>query len=307
MLRVNMPAYLFCLLLALAATAAAQTSRTAKHLTLDNRGHKLSLTLYPAVSAAKRSEPVVVFESGLGNDSTVWSQVIDRLPGNLSLVSYDRPGLGKSEADGQTPTASHIAEVLHSALTQVSQPPYLLVGHSWGGARVRAFAGMYPDEVAGLVFVDPTYFNGSDAGDQREIFDPMGLPHGQEELKQIERENSQQPGTSPALRAEIEVALDSAQKGFPDVTSRPMPPVPLVVLLAMQYESVKPGTMPFDYVRWREAVLSYRIKVFSKFVRDVPEGTLVTDPISSHFIESSDPEIVVWAIDRVLHAGMSRR
>src|SRR5262249_4842645 len=51
----------------------------------------------------------------------------------------------------------HIATELQAALQNVNAlPPYILVGHSVGGPYVRVFAGMYPNEVAGLVLVDPT-------------------------------------------------------------------------------------------------------------------------------------------------------
>jgi len=47
---------------------------------------------------------------------------------------------------------------LHTALAHVAPPPYLLVRHSWGGPLVRAFSGLFPKDVAGLVLVDPTDF-----------------------------------------------------------------------------------------------------------------------------------------------------
>jgi len=50
-----------------------------------------------------------------------------------------------------------IASELHRALRSAGeQPPYVLVGHSFGGYNIRVFNGKYPDQVAGLVLVDAT-------------------------------------------------------------------------------------------------------------------------------------------------------
>jgi len=69
----------------------------------------------------------------------------------------DRAGIGGSEADGHAPTPTHVARKLHALLTSLGvDPPYVLVGHSSGGLLIRMFAAIYPEEVAGLVYVDPT-------------------------------------------------------------------------------------------------------------------------------------------------------
>ena len=49
-----------------------------------------------------------------------------------------------------------VALTLHAILATVgAKPPYVLVGHSWGGLLVRMFVELYPSEVAGLVYIDP--------------------------------------------------------------------------------------------------------------------------------------------------------
>lgn len=104
------------------------------------------------------TEPTIEFESGLGTPGTGdFALVLPLLPKDLRTVRYDRPGLGGSADDGESPTPRHVATVLHDALAAAGvPPPYLLVRHSLGGTRIRMFAGVYPNEVAGLVFVDPT-------------------------------------------------------------------------------------------------------------------------------------------------------
>jgi pimeloyl-ACP methyl ester carboxylesterase len=54
-------------------------------------------------------------------------------------------------------TSDRIASELHALLRSAGEkPPFLLVGHSFGGFNVRVFNGKYPDEVAGIVLVDAT-------------------------------------------------------------------------------------------------------------------------------------------------------
>jgi pimeloyl-ACP methyl ester carboxylesterase len=104
-----------------------------------------------------RAQPVVVLESGLGGPLEEWNRVFSKVAAFAPVLAYDRAGVGQSESDRQPPTPPHVAQKLHSLLAQMGlRPPYVLVGHSWGGPLIRMFAGLYPKQVAGLVYVDPT-------------------------------------------------------------------------------------------------------------------------------------------------------
>src|SRR5687768_3811375 len=81
------------------------------------------------------TEPTIVFESGLGTPGTGdFARVLPLLPKNVRTIRYDRPGLGGSADDGESPTPRHSAIVMHDALAAAGvTPPYILVGHSLGG------------------------------------------------------------------------------------------------------------------------------------------------------------------------------
>jgi len=124
--------------------------------------------------------PTVVFISGTRGAHDDWTDLID--PKNPAgapkrgesavflqvskftrVCAYDRPGtsLNDNTVTASTPvlqptTAQQGVADLHILLTSVKEPgPYVLVGHTWGGLIARLFASTYPDEVSGLVLVDP--------------------------------------------------------------------------------------------------------------------------------------------------------
>lgn len=102
-------------------------------------------------------KPVVVFDAGLGNWSQLWGLVQPIIAKRTTACSYDRAGLGFSDpSDGDGSSASIVAD-LHTLLANAKvTPPYVLVGHSYGGMSMRLFADKYFDEVAGMVLVDPS-------------------------------------------------------------------------------------------------------------------------------------------------------
>ena len=81
--------------------------------------------------------------------------VQQRVAAHTRACSYDRAGYGWSDPSSQPRNAHEIAIELHSLLKKANEaPPYLLVGHSFGGIIVRLFASLYASETSGLVLVD---------------------------------------------------------------------------------------------------------------------------------------------------------
>ena len=101
--------------------------------------------------------PAVIFESGFGGDGlSSWTSIFSDVAKMTRTFAYDRAGTGKSDPATVPRTYNAIASELHAVLQhQKIAPPYILVGHSYGGALVRGFYALYPSEVSGIVFVDP--------------------------------------------------------------------------------------------------------------------------------------------------------
>lgn len=100
--------------------------------------------------------PSVVLESGIAGSLLGWSLVQPKIGEFARAYSYDRAGLGWSDHCAAPRTVEQMVSELATLLLRAEAPaPYILVGHSFGGLLIRAYAHMRAHEVAGLVFVDP--------------------------------------------------------------------------------------------------------------------------------------------------------
>jgi pimeloyl-ACP methyl ester carboxylesterase len=103
--------------------------------------------------------PTVVFESDLDQyGSLSWDSVQGEIGEFARACSYDRAGIMWSEPgprprDGET-IAGELAAVLDAA---GENGPYVLVGHAFGGAYARIFAGQNPEAVCGMALVDSSH------------------------------------------------------------------------------------------------------------------------------------------------------
>jgi pimeloyl-ACP methyl ester carboxylesterase len=100
-------------------------------------------------------EPTVVMDSGLGGTVLDWQLVQPEVARSMRVCTYDRAGMGWSDAGAQPRMSHQIVKELHTLLGNAGvEGPYVLVGHSFGGTNMQVYASRYPDEVAGMVLVD---------------------------------------------------------------------------------------------------------------------------------------------------------
>jgi pimeloyl-ACP methyl ester carboxylesterase len=129
-----------------------QRYRTPPGRLIDVGGHKLHIR---SMGERKPNQPVVVLEAGVASNSLDWQKVQSKVAEFAQVVTYDRAGYGWSEAGTDPRSPQQIVTDLHTLLHNAGiNPPYVMVGHSFGGIYVRLFAETYPDEVAGLILVE---------------------------------------------------------------------------------------------------------------------------------------------------------
>lgn len=105
------------------------------------------------------TSPTIVFESGLDQGGHLpWFQVQSELATSTTTLSYDRAGIMWSGRGNNPKTGSAIADELYELLAAVNAPkPYILVGHSLAGLTLRSFISKYPNDIAGVVFIDVSH------------------------------------------------------------------------------------------------------------------------------------------------------
>lgn len=107
------------------------------------------------IVTAGSGSPTVVFESGLGNDWSPWDDVASDIASDARVFAYSRPGYGGSAPTTTPRDPRTIVEELRALLRdQGYAPPYLLVGHSFGGTYMELFAKAHPSEVSAVVLVE---------------------------------------------------------------------------------------------------------------------------------------------------------
>ncbi|NTU82364.1 MAG: alpha/beta fold hydrolase [Chloroflexales bacterium] len=127
------------------------------------------------INCTGTGSPTVVIESGWGDMSASWGWVQPEVAKTTRICTYDRAGMGWSEASPQPRTAREYAKELHTLLAQANEPgPYVLVGHSMGGFTLLVYAHDYPAEVSGLVLIDSQDLPTSDVATPQPAPQPGG-------------------------------------------------------------------------------------------------------------------------------------
>lgn len=110
------------------------------------------------IQCAGAGRPTVVLETGARAMSSLWGVMQPQIAVHTRVCSYDRAGMGWSEPGPKPRDALHIASELRALLRNAGEiPPYVLVGHSFGGLLVRVYTDQYPRDVLGLLLLDSSH------------------------------------------------------------------------------------------------------------------------------------------------------
>ena len=256
---------LVALLLSVVALFLPTRSQTFTRVAIDGRSMRLLI--------AGSGESTVVFENGLGPPLEMWGKVQPAVSRFARTVTYDRGGVGLSEAGPSPRDGRRIATELRAALRAAGvPPPYVLVGASLGGLYVRVFAGIYSDDVSGMVLVDPTH-----------------------DVERRER----------AIHPELDVVRDTVEQAR---TSQIPPRVPLVLI-----DAVSPQEVPFATAAIREwratqrAEIEAESRTYKEWLYSIPAARLIVTHHSGHNIPVEQPQLVIDTIRQVVADAADRQ
>lgn len=174
-------------------------------------------------------------------------------------------------------------------------PPYVLVGHSWGGALILHYAGHRGRDVVGMVYLDPmdpwdTAMGYWLAADDEELAERSGWA-----LESVRGEN-----VPPGLRAEVEaggefLGTPVERRGLPSD-----PPVPTAVVLGTIPVEPPPDPPPFATRDFTLRFMERRIDRMAVWVASMSEGTLYMASNAGHFVHVDVPKVATQAVELVL-------
>ena len=259
----------------------------------------------------KAGEPVLVFESGAVTPKGNWDTLFNYLSKGISWVTYDRPGIGQSQEDTTIKNDIDIAKHLHTLLQSIKAvPPYILIGHSYGGPLIRMFTALYASEVTGLVFIDPTDFMWTLQNEQslkQASNNPMGWVEISEKLFATTLSNASIPS---GYRSELNrIASQDLSKYFIDYRSLPLlPNIPLTVFIAYNSPSD-----PQEVAMMKQFNLNssfdtelgkLRISNFLRLIENCSNGSLICLPRFTHFIHLQNPKLIASGIQTVYNNAL---
>ncbi|MDQ0246074.1 pimeloyl-ACP methyl ester carboxylesterase [Bacillus fengqiuensis] len=222
--------------------------------------------------------PAVVMDAGYGDYSKAWNGVSTEIAEYTKVVVYDRAGLGKSERSPYARTSLKMVKELKELLTTLKiEPPYIFVGHSFGGVNVRLYATMFPSDTAGIVLVDSI----------PEAYKDRLLPTMPEEFQAAYHKQFIREGTyDEFMESLVQVRVNKEHLGD----------VPLIVLSA--------GKKAFYSKKSQE--------IWHEMQKELLElstnSELMIASESGHYIQNDEPEYVMDAIKKIIsHSNVRMR
>lgn len=245
--------------------------------------------------------PAIIFENGMGVDLGNWKKILDQVSSFAPVFAYDRAGIGKTGKVFKMPTTKFVAENLHGILNSLKiAPPYILVGHSLGGVYIRSFAGFYPNEISGLVFIDPADFTET-KNDWNAIFRTMGIPEKKIDEMLYNRLYQQSTGIDSANFgpwSERQVLNDLRKTDFSEISKLPLPNVPVYFLVGGKFEvPLAQRSKDYDQEAFFHIKNSSNMERWKKLMYSSGKGgMLIYLTNAGHYIHWDDPRAVINSI-----------
>ena len=248
----------------------APKNTTFEETQINLTSHKLT-----AFSIINNSKYLIVFESGLGDDHTVWQdkKVANEIAKSSDVLLYDRAGYGKSETNNSPRNILKLRTELEQVINNLSNGrKVILVGHSLGGMIIRDYAIHNPTKTAGIVFVDVSHemYNNPTQSDEDQIYTFFNSNYGTNFGATIESR---------------ELVEDSQYMS----TLSNLPDIPVIAITSMKIDSDHDAADRQLWYNSKEALKT-----------GVTDFTHETTTNSGHYIMLEEPNLVITKIKLIL-------
>jgi pimeloyl-ACP methyl ester carboxylesterase len=246
-----------------------------------------------AVHCSGSGSPPVVLEAGLGSSSATWAGIRPRVAKRTRVCAYDRLGDGESDEvpAGKIQTVDDQAKTLAGVLDAAGvEAPYVLVGHSWGGAVVQGFASEHRSDVAGVVLDDSSQ---GEATRRWLAMLPPAPKSGFDRFREIRNalNNTNDPNANPE-HVDWLASIPALHR------VKSLGSTPLVVLTAGTSDVAAALQSPY-----RERAYRIWLDGHSQLATLSSDSVHAIAEHSAHFIHEDQPDVVVAAIDAVVRAA----
>jgi pimeloyl-ACP methyl ester carboxylesterase len=233
--------------------------------------------------------PVVIFETGMLEESSAWQTAFEQTAPFASVLRYDRAGRGQSDSAPQPRTIQDLADDLYSLLQAVPlQSPWLLVGQSIGGWIVRCLATTHTENVAGLVLVDPTHEN------QFTTMSALFPPEAKKESPSLQRFRSFW-GEGYKYPEQNREGIDFPASIAAMYKYPLSPDLPVTVLTSGTNLNELEAPLAL-----RQSLHNAWLDLHANLLPPAPLGRHIILPESGHFIQRDQPQAVIQAIREML-------
>lgn len=245
----------------------------------------------------KENQPTLIFESGLGTPLGNWDKIIDELAQFAPVFAYERAGIGKSDNSYKMPTPKYVAENLKQLLdTLMIKPPYILIGHSLGGVYARAYAGFYPNDIAGLVFIDPADFLETKK-DWSNLLSSLNIPSKRVDEMVYERFYQLSPVDSVRFGfwSENRILAELRRTDFSELSILQIPQVPIYFIVGGKFEvPVDKRSKDYDHVEFFRLKTDANNSRWKQFIyKSNKGGLLIYLTNCGHYVHRDDPKSVI--------------
>ncbi len=224
-------------------------------------------------------KPTIVIEAALGDVGKSWEEIQLEIAKYSTVITYDRLGLGKSDSAKTVRSIENLSEELNLFLEQEKlEAPFILVGHSLGGFIVRKYQRDHPDKVAGLILIDPTH---------EYQYERLMEIKSTDERKRVEREVDDFYSQQPL----------GAQNEFKEYHNN------CRTMRNVKFDKDIPITILASFQVTKNATIEERAikrELMDDWIRNAPQIELISTTNSGHYIQDSEPELVLDAIKSMI-------